>query len=193
MIGYLRQPGEFDVFHQYIQKHPEEADKLLDWEYSELDLNYPWYGPYGYAAKVIPNDYTILDLGCYMGLQALLFQNHAGYVGVECGPATPTLSPDLITGSKIYNAFHEADIADVIEHPEFYVEDDTDAVVALCFWVPGYRTWAQTEKLRQKFKYHMIFYPGEQPITSLPSRKSPFCNCGRWSPVEPDGPHLIHD
>ena len=57
----------------------EQGRRLLTHEYCELNPDTsPWCGPYAALAAAIPLARTVVDLGCYMGLQAALFTNHAG-------------------------------------------------------------------------------------------------------------------
>jgi len=155
-IPTFRLENEYELFYQYDRQHPDQIQRLLDWEFSELDVEGPWSGPYAWAAEVIPTDYTILDLGCYLGTQAVVFQNHVKYIGIDTSGA-PTLH-------LANTEYHPADIAEVVAKPEKFLGSDLSKVAALSFFVPDFRTVAQTEKLRQVFPNHAVVYPREQPI-----------------------------
>lgn len=71
---------------------PEQRDKFLD-PCCEIEPDFLCFEEnYVPVAEIVPKNYRIIDLGCYMAAQAFLFQDHAAYVGVDCF--------DIQTGKK---------------------------------------------------------------------------------------------
>lgn len=62
----------------------KEVNEKLSQDYCELDLEFAGFEyQYRAVANNVPNDYTIIDFGCYMAAQAYLFCNHEAYIGVD--------------------------------------------------------------------------------------------------------------
>lgn len=62
----------------------KEVNEKLSQDYCELDLEFAGFEyQYRAVANNVPDDYTIIDFGCYMAAQAYLFVNHEAYIGVD--------------------------------------------------------------------------------------------------------------
>ena len=50
---------------------------LLIQDKCEVDYEFPGFMDFYYhLSQIIPYDHTVLDLGCYIGLQSIYFRNH---------------------------------------------------------------------------------------------------------------------
>ena len=64
-------------------KKSEQLFKLNHY-YCEIEPDFLYMGSiYEAASILIPKDYVIIDLGCYMAAQAFLFDEFNGYIGVD--------------------------------------------------------------------------------------------------------------
>lgn len=62
----------------------EELKLKLDYGSAELDPTFLCFEHvYLPVSKMIPEHFTIVDLGCYQAAQAYLFRNHERYIGVD--------------------------------------------------------------------------------------------------------------
>ena len=62
----------------------KEVNEKLSQDYCELDLEFAGFEyQYRAVANNVPDDYTIIDFGCYMAAQAYLFKSHEAYIGVD--------------------------------------------------------------------------------------------------------------
>lgn len=62
----------------------KEVNEKLSQYYCELDLEFAGFEyQYRAVANNVPDDYTIIDFGCYMAAQSYLFCNHEAYIGVD--------------------------------------------------------------------------------------------------------------
>jgi len=107
-------------------------------------------GIYERLAEIIPEHWTVIDLGCAYAPQAFLFHRHNGYIGV-----------DLMTPTEIRfapsNARHFLmSISNFIE--KHGNEFDQNRTFAICSYVPP---WAGDNRklVRETFENVFTFYP----------------------------------
>lgn len=71
---------------------------MLSYQNTELDSKFLGFFENYNDLVNIPNDFTIIDFGCYQGVQAQYFKNHAAYIGVDYGvPISARFSQDNAT------------------------------------------------------------------------------------------------
>ena len=66
------------------EKYPKMFKEVLEQEMCDIDgLFLGFVDIYYFLSKVIPKDWTIVDLGCAYAPQAYYFQKHKKYIGVD--------------------------------------------------------------------------------------------------------------
>lgn len=79
----MKEINEFNKYCYNRIKQTGQKQKLLSYE-CEIEADRLYMGTcYEAASFIIPEDKIILDIGCYMGAQGFLFENHAGYIGID--------------------------------------------------------------------------------------------------------------
>lgn len=74
----------YQIHPLYLNFDLNEVDELLGQYECELDLEFPGFVEiYELLSQIIPINYTIIDLGCYMATQCWYFRHHEKYVGVD--------------------------------------------------------------------------------------------------------------
>lgn len=74
------------MFNKQVYKRIKETNQLskLDQPYCELESDDLYMGAvYEAASVVLPKDFAIIDLGCYMAAQAFLFEDFRSYTGID--------------------------------------------------------------------------------------------------------------
>lgn len=144
-----------------------EINRLLSWEYCELDYEYLGFLENYHDLKNIPLDYAIIDFGCYQAIQADYFKDHIAYIGVE-----PTIPKEYRL--KQDNAlYYEQTIKEFIDDTLPKLIDigfDKNKIIAICSAVPDFK---ETAIVSEVFPYHRIAYPSTQTIESLPDIPAP--------------------
>lgn len=108
---------------------------------------------YDAAARCIPRDFTVLDLGCAYAAQCWLFDGHARYVGV--GPV----------GDARFSAPNTEHVVATIQeftarNAELCARGD---VAAVCSYVPDF---AATELAARTFAHCLVVYPGRPLVAT---------------------------
>ena len=117
---------------------------LLTQSNCEVDLEFPGFmDVYAQLSKFIPYDFTIIDFGCYIGLQAIYFRNHVKYIGVDSAP--------MINANLANTQYYLSDIYEFINNPPIEI---TSKMFAICSYVP-----IDTTLIRQKFSNVFCYYP----------------------------------
>lgn len=122
---------------------------------------------YDSLAKVIPKDWTVVDLGCAYAPQAWLFAGHARYIGVDLPwesnwlPAKLErfIAPNTTIFEMSIEEFIGAHIADL----------DLKTTFAICSYVPP---WGgdNMKRVRDAFMNVFTFYPAStkpRPVIDL--------------------------
>ena len=108
-------------------------------------------GDYYHLAKMIPKDYTVIDIGCAYNAQSYLFQNHKRYIGVE--PAG-----DFDGFRFIY--FQAPGTEFIVSTGQDFIHNlpdlDMDKTFAICTWVPDREC---RELVRKTFNNCYVYYP----------------------------------
>ena len=81
---------------------PESERFKLNYGCCELEPDFMGFTEnYLAVAENVPENYTIVDLGCYMAAQCYLFRNHRQYIGVDMYDCV--LQPDYIPPLRFMN------------------------------------------------------------------------------------------
>ena len=74
-----------DALWQALQKEcPEQCTRVLDQPRAQIDSTYLGFvNTYEALARLIPLDWTVVDVGCSYAAQAYYFRKHKAYIGVE--------------------------------------------------------------------------------------------------------------
>lgn len=128
----------------------KEVNEKLSQDYCELDLEFAGFEyQYRAVANNVPDDYTIIDFGCYMAAQSYLFCNHEAYIGVD--------TVDHVERFATENTTHY-----VISIQEFIKEElpkyQGKKVYAICNYVSDADARDLVTMACENF---MVYYPGE--------------------------------
>ena len=112
---------------------------------------------YYYLSRMIPKEWTVIDVGASYGAQSYLFKDHARYIAVE-----PFRSSDdwhfedfKADGTERYQMTAGKFIKDVL--PTLNL--DLDKTFAICNYVPEWFGENPMELVRQTFHNCYVYYP----------------------------------
>ena len=114
------------------------------------DIDFDFIGfleQYESLSKLIPKDWTIVDLGCANGFQSLYFQKHKKYIGVDIDTETKYQT----TNSEYYTMR----IKEFLESENFK-KLNLDKTFAICNYVP---CESEVKMAREEFKNIFVYYP----------------------------------
>lgn len=137
-----------ELMGEVVYKAGDQFHEVMKQPHCEYDLgDYGFMGflsVYDAVRRIVPKDRTIVDLGCYLGAQALLFDEYMEYIGVDVIDMQRFASP---------NTTHYAmTIQDFIEmHGERYKD-----AFAICSYVPDEEA---QRMVRETFKDCLVYYP----------------------------------
>jgi hypothetical protein len=159
--------GYHDVLMEQLHSSHEslaEFNHCLTWEECEADPTFACFAHVYFAAKIVaPDHWTILDLGCYQGIQARFFKQHKAYIGVDA-------SVPLEWRFRQENAKH------FLEDGSAWLESHEDAralnvktTLAICSYVPDDKL---NEAVRARFPNVLCYYPSgdRMPVFKTSSR-----------------------
>lgn len=66
-----------------LQTYPEQMKKVFSYPDCELESDFLGFVD-EYAEEQIPEDFTVIDFGCYQAVQACYFEHCKKYIGVDC-------------------------------------------------------------------------------------------------------------
>ena len=121
----------------------EQYIRVMYQPYCELDPGFLGFiMQYEILAGMIPEDWTILDLGCNAAAQSFYFTGHAGYIGVDVLDNREASAEELMSGRiggtlrfEAENTCHcEKDIKSFTDEDMEKLKDRK--VMALCICVP---------------------------------------------------------
>lgn len=128
----------------------KEVEEKLSQYYCELDLAFAGFEyQYRAVANNVPDDYIIIDFGCYMAAQAYLFCNHEAYIGVDMVDNVERFATENTTH---YTMSIQEFIKD--ELPKYQGKK----VYAICNYVPDEDAKNLVTMALENF---MVYYPGE--------------------------------
>lgn len=111
-------------------------------------------GTYYNLSKMIDKDCVVIDIGCAYNPQSYLFQDHAGYIGVDLQTRLEGyhFAYFKAPGSELYNMTGQTFIRDVL--PTLDLE--LNAVFAIVNYMPDDEC---AELVRKTFKNLWVYYP----------------------------------
>ena len=102
---------------------------------------------YEILSKIIPEHFTIIDLGCGYNPQCFYFTKHKKYVAVDISDCEKFKSDNCVIYQKSIEDFIKEDISGL----------NLDETFAICSYVPMRE--ANREMVRKAFKNLFIYYP----------------------------------
>ena len=134
---------------KFFKLYGPELRRLNEWEFAELEHDFlGFFHEYAPVAD-LPHDFVILDMGCYMGIQAAYFAEHAAYIGVDS--FTPTgwrFRQDNVL------SFQQS-IQDFIHNTLPTLDLDLNRCFAICSYVPDKEA---QHLVAETFPYHKVVY-----------------------------------
>lgn len=136
-----------------LKKYYEICDKkqvvkIIQENIGDIDFDFIGFlEQYESLSKLIPKDWTIVDLGCANGFQSLYFQEHKKYIGV-----------DIDTGTKYQTTnseYYTMRIKEFLESENFK-KLNLNKTFAICNYVP---CETEVKMAREKFKNIFVYYP----------------------------------
>lgn len=141
----------------------EEAKRLFAYDECEVERDYLGFlENYKDLSEILPKDFTVIDIGCYMAFQADYYKNFKHYIGVE--PWVPLEFRLRQPNAEYYKQTAQQFIAETL--PKLIGAGlDLNKTFAVCSAVPD----EEAKKLvTEAFKYYRIAYPGEADRESFP-------------------------
>ncbi len=110
-------------------------------------------------ARMIDKSWTVIDIGCSYNTQSYLFQDHAGYIGVNPNMDIEGFHFERFQapGTQFYEMSGQRFIKEVLPT----IGLDLDCVFAICHFVPDKDC---TELVRKTFKNVFTYYPASPKI-----------------------------
>ena len=146
-----------------------EIQKIFSFEYCEYEYHFLGFlENYVDLEYTIPHDFTIVDIGCYLAIQAEYFTKHNLYIGVE--PMWNIFSSNMSNYfHKTSNSIYVQDTAKgFVTHFDEYSKKynlHKNKMFVICSGVPN---MLETNLVNKNFPYIRIAYPGEPSIERLP-------------------------
>lgn len=143
-----------------------ERNRIFSYDYCELDASFLGFlDNYKDVAEQVPKDFTIIDMGCCMAVQAHYFKNHACYIGVE---------PD----TDVNHCLHQPNAVYYKQTAQQFIEDmktgqkqnfDLNKTFVICSAVPDE---SARKLISETFPYCRIVYPGMEPVERFPDTEN---------------------
>ena len=168
----------------------EKLEKVFAYPCLEIDTDFIGFiETYKKVSDTLPKDFSVIDVGCYLGIQGDYFKDFDSYIGVEpecvsrltkymgvSGIGEPLFETEEV---KISDYFLEQDnasfyavtgqefISDIL--PKLYEEKvlDPEKTFCICSAVPD----EQLQKMvKDNFKYFRVTYPTKVLYENLPKQ-----------------------
>lgn len=142
------------------------------YSYPDCELEYDYLGfleNYYDLEDKIPKNFTIIDVGCYLGVQAEYFKNHKKYIGLE--PFLDAKDLRKYTNqypNTVYLRLTAADFLKDFEKMKKEYDIDIEKTMVICSYVPAFK---ETSALADFFPYIRVIYPGQPTIERLPKKE----------------------
>ena len=104
---------------------------------------------YRYLAKLIPHDWTIIDLGCANAIQSYYFMKHRRYIGVDSSDCLKFQTPNSI--------YFQENIKDFIINHKYLVK--APKTFAIVNYVPIQMHRKDMNLVKDTFDNLHIYYP----------------------------------
>lgn len=136
---------------KFFELYGPEIKRLSKWEYSELEFDFLGFF-HEYANLQVPQDFVVLDLGCYMGIQAAYFAEHAAYIGVDIAvPEEWRFQQENVV------SFQDS-IQNFLQYTLPELNLDLNRCFAICSYVPDKEA---QRMVAETFPYHKVVYCDE--------------------------------
>lgn len=138
-----------EIFKDLLEAVPHQVELFFK---TDCDVDSSFMGfteIYKNLAKMIPEHFTIVDLGCAYAPQSYYFRNHKKYLGIDLEHKYRFHFPN--------SEFWIGKIADFV-HSEVYNGLDQESSLAICSYVPPWYGDNQ-EIARTSFQNVFSFYP----------------------------------
>lgn len=137
----------------------DQVDRVLNQEYCEIDLTFLGFmETYKVLSSIIPNEFTVVDLGCAYNPQCFYFQGHKKYIAVDVSQSLKFQSDNCVIYIKKISEF----IRDDIKHL------DMNTTFAICNYVPPWHG-NNSYMVRKYFKNVFTFYPSNDAFSIVNS------------------------
>lgn len=142
------------VWHMMPQ---DQIDRVLHYDMCDIGSEFLGFTQiYLALASIIPKHWTVVDLGCAYAPQAIIFQDHAAYIGVDASKCERFSAPNtthytMTTGEFIRD--HAADL-------------DQNRTFAICSYVPNWFGENSRELTQANFRNVFTFYPARDKSLS---------------------------
>lgn len=132
----------------------DQIDRVLSQDMCEIGPEFLGFTHIYFAlASIIPKYWTVVDLGCAYAPQALIFQHHKAYIGVDVSTKERFSAPNT--------THHDMTIADFVA--KHGADFDQDRTFAICSYVPNWFRENTRELTQACFKNVFTFYPASDP------------------------------
>lgn len=138
-----------DLLNEVKSKVSKETfNYLIRQEDCELENDFLGFlEAYDILRRIVPTDYVIIDLGCYMAAQALLFTQYRAYVGVDiCNNLERFTTENTYHYGMSIKTFLDAPFQKYKDRKYF----------GICSYVPDFDSVKEAEKV---FDNILIIYP----------------------------------
>lgn len=144
-----------------LSKLPQDQlDRVFKTDMCDIDESFLGFvGIYERLSQIVPEEWTVIDLGCAYAPQALLFDHHTKYIGVDV--MTPIAA--RFTGPNVTH--HEMTALEYIETQVAGLDKNTS--FAICSYVPPWHD-DNRKLVRQSFDNVFTFYPAAVSLKFAP-------------------------
>jgi hypothetical protein len=141
----------------------DQVERVFSSEYCDISPEFLGFVDiYESLSKIIPLDWTVVDLGCSYATQSFFFKDHRSYVGVD---VYAPIKSRFFTENTTH--FYMS-IADFVKKKRF---KDKDRIFAICSYVPPWKN-DNMSICRHTFKNVFTYYPSPDERKEIP--KNPF-------------------
>lgn len=149
-----------------LQTYPEQMKKVFSYPDCELESDFLGFVD-EYAEEQIPEDFTVIDFGCYQAVQACYFEHCKKYIGVDC--AVPIEYRFPTQNAEYYNTTIQNFIKNIMPTMQL----DLNKIYAICSYVPD----EEAQKLvADTFPYAKVVYCDKIIVDRKPPMLN-FYNC----------------
>lgn len=151
-----------NIGEQVDKIDPTFWNRIQNYPMSDIDGEFMGFTDiYENLAKIIPKQRTVIDLGCAYAPQAVYFQDHQKYIGVDISDC-----PKVKTKNSEY---YNISIRKFIEEELPKLKDEN--IFAICSYVPPWHD--DNEKLvRENFKHLFVYYVSGDDLNEIRNQKA---------------------
>lgn len=144
----------------------EQLERYMQYDRCEYDGEYLGFIEV-YCAVHVPDDWTVIDLGCNQAAQAWYFKNAAHYIGIDMG--IPSKYQTRQDNATYYNMSGQQFIKTVLPDLVTNGTIDPDKTITLCVAVPDKEL---QHMVMDTFSYHVVTYPTDIISAQMPDPSS---------------------